>query len=328
IGDASSQISFSADPYIVQRRACSILCLPVTNQGGIVGVLYFETNLVPQVFTPDRLTVLKVLATQAAISLENIGLFRAQAVRGAKIRHIVDANVLGIFIWNLKGAMVEANEAFLQMLQYRREDVLSGRLRWTDLTPNEWRERDEGAIAELRPTGSFQPFEKEYFRKDGTRVPVLIGGALFEESRSEGVAFVLDLTERKRTEEALRESELRLRSVIDGIPGLVAVLAPNGDVEAVNRQILEYCGQSLEEFKNWGTNGTVHPEDLPHVAEIFTKSITSGIAYQIEQRLRRFDGEYRRFDNRGVPIRDKSGRISRWYVLLTDIEDRTQALAR
>src|SRR5262249_61694261 len=77
-----------------------------------------------------------------------------------------------------------------------------------------------------------------------------------------------------------------------------------------------------------GHNGTVHHEDLPHVAEVFTRSITAGIPYQIEQRLRRFDGEYRWFDNRGVPIRDDSGGISRWYVLLTDIEDRTQALAR
>jgi PAS domain S-box-containing protein len=137
-----------------------------------------------------------------------------------------------------------------------------------------------------------------------------------------------DIEDRKRAEEALRESERRLRSAIDGIPGLVGVLAPNGDVETVNRQIYEYCGQTLEELRNWGTNGTVHPEDLPHVVEVFTKSISAGTPYQFEHRLRRFDGEYRWFDDRGVPIRDSSGRITRWYVLLTDIEDRTQALAR
>ena len=116
---------------------------------------------------------------------------------------MVDANILGICIWNLEGAIVEANEAFLRMLQYDREDVVSGRLRWTDLTPAEWRERDERAVAELRSTGTFQPFEKEFFRKDGSRVPVLIGGALFEESGNEGVAFVLDLTERKRAENSI-----------------------------------------------------------------------------------------------------------------------------
>src|SRR5262249_30461640 len=156
----------------------------------------------------------------------------------------------------------------------------------------------------------------------------LLGFAAFDERRVEGFAFAIDLTERKRTEEALRRSEQSLRSTIDGIPGLVGVLASNGGVEAINRQIVEYCGQSLEELRNWGTNGTVHPEDLAHVAEVFSTSIASGIPYQIEQRLRRFDGEYRWFDNRGIPVRDDSGRIVRWYVLLTDIEDRTRALAR
>src|SRR5262249_52489386 len=97
------------------------------------------------------------------------------------------------------------------MLHSRREDVVSGHLRWTDLTPAEWREQDERAVAELRSTGTFQPFEKEYFRKDGSRIPVLIGGALFEESGNEGVAFVLDLTERKQTEGELRNMGQELR---------------------------------------------------------------------------------------------------------------------
>jgi PAS domain S-box-containing protein len=125
-----------------------------------------------------------------------------------KIRRLIDANILGIFIGNREGAIIEANEAFLRMLQYSREDVVSGRLRWTDLTPAEWREQAEYAVAELRSTGTFQPYEKEYIRKDSTRIPVLIGGALFEESRNEGVAFVVDLTERKRAEDAVRELEL------------------------------------------------------------------------------------------------------------------------
>ena len=115
------------------------------------------------------------------------------------------------------------------------------------------------------------------------------------------------------------------RSVMDGVPGLVAILAPEGAVEAVNRQILEYTGQQLEELRQWGTNGTVHPEDLPHVAEIFTRSIAAGVPYEIEQRLRRFDGAYRWFQNRGVPARDASGRITHWFVLLIDIDDRKRA---
>ena len=131
----------------------------------------------------------------------------------AKIRRLMDANVVGICLWDLDGQVLEANDAFLSMLQYDREDVVTGRLRWTDLTPAAWRGQDERAVAELRSTGTFRPVEKEYFRKDGSRVPVLIGGALFEEGSNEGVAFVLDLTERKRAEEEherlrQRESEL------------------------------------------------------------------------------------------------------------------------
>src|SRR5258707_13782978 len=125
----------------------------------------------------------------------------------AKIRRLVEANVVGIVMWNFEGAITGANEAFLRMVQYDREDLACGRVRWTDLTPAECRGSDEGAIADLKATGIFQPFEKEYFRKDGSRVPVLLGGALFEESGNEGVAFVLDLSEQKRAERALRRSE-------------------------------------------------------------------------------------------------------------------------
>ena len=130
---------------------------------------------------------------------------------GAKIRRLVEANVVGIVIWNLEGAITAANQAFLHMVQYAREDIASGRVRWTDLTPAEWRGSDERAVADLKASGIFQPFEKEYFRKDGSRVPVLLGGALFEGGGSEGVAFVLDLTEQKRAQERLRASEHNLR---------------------------------------------------------------------------------------------------------------------
>lgn len=135
--------------------------------------------------------------------------FHANVARSKerKIRRLVDANILGICISNLEGAIIEANEAFLRMLQYSREDVVSRPLRWTDLTPAEWREQNERSVAELHSTGAFHPVEKEYFRKDGSRVPVLVGGALFEKSGNEGVIFALDLTERKRAEEALRRDE-------------------------------------------------------------------------------------------------------------------------
>ncbi len=201
LDDASAQNPFSADPYLVQHRSRSILCLPLVHQGKLSGVLYLENNLTPHVFTPTRIAVLKVLASQAAISLENTRLYGDLEERQAKIRRLVDANIMGIVIWKSEGEIIDANEAFLHMVQYDREDLVSGRLRWTDLTPAEWRDRDERAIAEAKATGAIQPFEKEYFRKNGSRVPVLVGAALFEVGGNEGVAFVMDITERKRAEE-------------------------------------------------------------------------------------------------------------------------------
>jgi PAS domain S-box-containing protein len=187
--------------------------LPLINQAKLIGLLYLENNLTPHVFTPTRIAVLKLLASQAAISLENTRLYRDLEEREAKIRRLVDANIIGIFMWNLEGEIIEANDAFLQMVEYSREDLLSGRVRWTDLTPPEWRDTSKRAIAELKATGTLQPYEREYFRKDGSRVPVLIGAAIFEGSENEGVAFVLDLSEQKRAEEALQKAQAELAHV-------------------------------------------------------------------------------------------------------------------
>jgi PAS domain S-box-containing protein len=207
LDDASSENPFAADSYIVQRRARSILCLPLINQGKLIAILYLENNLTPRVFTPERITVLKVLVSQAAISVENTRLYRDLADREGKIRRLVDANIIGILVADLEGRVVEANDAFLRIIGYDREDLASGRVLRTELTPPEWRERDRRTVAELKSTGTVHPFEKEYFRKDGSRVSVLIGAALFQEGSNEAVVFVLDLTERKRAEEALRELE-------------------------------------------------------------------------------------------------------------------------
>jgi PAS domain S-box-containing protein len=213
LDDASSQNPFSADPYIVQRRARSILSLPLIHRGTLIGILYLENNLTPRVFTPDRVTVLKVLASQAAVSLQNTWLYRDLADREGKIRRLVDADIIGIFIWDFDGRILEANDAFLGMIGYDRDDLAKGRIRWRDLTPPEWREPDAQMVREHKMAGRVGPFEKEYFHKDGSRVPVLLGAATFEEGGSQGVAFVLDLTERKRSEEALLRAREELARV-------------------------------------------------------------------------------------------------------------------
>ena len=170
LDDAAILNPFSADSYIVERRARSVFCLPLMNQAKFIGVLYLENKLAPRVFAPARTAVLKLLASQAAISLENTRLYRDLEDREGRIRRLVDANIIGIIVADLEGRIVEANDAFLRIVGYDREDLNSGRVRWNELTPPEWRARNVDALAELNSTGTVQPFEKEYVRKDGSRV--------------------------------------------------------------------------------------------------------------------------------------------------------------
>ncbi|MGA2996574.1 ATP-binding protein [Bradyrhizobium sp.] len=122
--------------------------------------------------------------------------------REAKIRRLVDSNIIGILIIDLDGQIIEANDAFLRMVGYDREDLVAGRVRWTN-SPPEWREADPARVEKVKTTGALQAFEKEYFRKDGSRMPALVGVARIEEAENQAVAFVVDLTERKRAEAEL-----------------------------------------------------------------------------------------------------------------------------
>jgi PAS domain S-box len=146
--DAGAANPFSADEYIQRQHARSILCLPLLKQSRLAGVLYLENNLTAHVFTPARMMVLKLLASQAAMSLENTRLYGDLQEREATIRRLIDSNIIGIFVWDLDGRISEANEAFLRIIGYSREDLVSGRLRWQDLTPTEWRDADDRRVAD------------------------------------------------------------------------------------------------------------------------------------------------------------------------------------
>ena len=130
-----------------------------------------------------------------------------------------------------------------------------------------------------------------------------------------------DVAERTLAEDALREGERIWRVVVDSIPGQVALLKVNGEVDFVNRAIVEYTGRTLEELKQWGTTDIVHPDDLPQVAEVFTRSVASSSPYEIIERLRRSDGVYRWFHSKAFPLRGPDGHIVRWCALLNDIDE-------
>ena len=372
----------------------------------------------------------------------------------AKIRRLVDSNIIGIFVWDFDGRILEANDEFLRMVSYDREDLVSGRIRWADLTPPDWRDRNNARIEKQKSSGRFEPFEKEFTRKDGSRVPILIGGATFEEGGNQGVAFVLDLTERKRAEqalvrseaylaetqklthtgtwawdarsqkvlfcseemfriygldpevdlptrrnfrqrvhpedrnrvderqarvvnekvgssdefrivlpdgtvkhvistwhtfldgngelielmgtatditerkrgeEALQESEYKLRQIIDTVPGFLWSLAPDGEPTHFNQRFLDYFGKPFEDFKHGGWLALVHPDDVPESERIFSHAIQTGNSYRGVLRFRRADGEYRWHQGRGDPLRDRQGRIIQWYGLSVDIDEAKKA---
>ncbi|NYH12469.1 PAS domain-containing sensor histidine kinase [Pseudomonas moraviensis] len=113
-----------------------------------------------------------------------------------------------------------------------------------------------------------------------------------------------------------------VEAIIDSIPAMVAFMTPSGELEQVNRPILDYIGAPLHELKNWQASETVHPDDLPSVIAAWMHSVGTGTPYEIEHRIRRADGVYRWFHVRGLPIRDSEGTITRWCVLQVDIDER------
>ena len=217
---------------------------------------------------PTPLGVLTFLTTKGPIYGQNgdpMGLFgiardiSERKESEVKNRCLVDSNIIGIFTFKLPQHGQEAadpyygevNGAFLRMLGYDREEFISRRIRRTDLTPPEWLERDRKTLAEFRATGAVQPFEKEYFRKDGSRVPVLVGVASFDEARTQGVAFVLDLTERKQAEkelQALAEQRAILGTALNRSHETAMLIDSSGRFLYANDEACRSLGYSREEL--------------------------------------------------------------------------------
>jgi PAS domain S-box-containing protein len=157
-----------------------------------------------------NLNWLVILFAVISISIGFIELLVELQRRESRVRRLIDANIVGILVWGPSGRLVDANEAFLRLTGYSRDDLFSRRLGWTELTPAEARSVDEQRLAELKATRVVHPYETEYVRRSGGRVPVLVGMATFEEASEEGVAFVLDLTDQKRAEQAYTQVQMEL----------------------------------------------------------------------------------------------------------------------
>ncbi len=213
VTDALADETWRSNPH-VKSGMISYLGVPISwPDGEIFGTICIRDNK-RNAYSEAYLKLLLHFRDLLQADLKSLArLYGEIETREAKIRRLVDANIMGIFVWDVEGRILEANDAFLHIIGYDREDLAAGRVRWTDLTPSEWRDDTVRRVAEVTTTGTVQPREKEYFRKDGSRVPVLVGGAAVGEEPQQAIAFVLDLSERKRAEAQAREAERRYREM-------------------------------------------------------------------------------------------------------------------
>jgi PAS domain S-box-containing protein len=256
---------------------------------------------------------------------ENTCLYDDLAKREAKIRRLVDANIIGVFIGDLDGRILEANDAFLRIVGYDCEDVMAGRINWKDLTPPDWRDRDAQWIKEHERAGVRLPIEKEYFRSDGRRVPVLVGAANFE-GANQGVAFVLDLTERKKAEEQLRLSEARLAE---------AQRLSQSGVAAYDEKTILYGSE--ETYRIWGfdpaqgvpsreaVNQRIHPDDRDRVLAEVQRAVGERRDYSIEYRILLPDRTAKHLESVGRPRFSASGELIEIVVTHLDVTERKRA---
>jgi PAS domain S-box-containing protein len=243
----------------------------------------------------------------------------------SRFRKLFESDLMGIAIPDRFGAFRESNDELLRMTGYTREDQEAGLVRWDRMTPPEYAALDAAHIREAAERGSCTAYEKEYIRKDGTRVPILCGYALLEHSADEYIGFVLDLSEQKQAERELREREQRFRVLAESLPQLIWITNPAGENIYCNQRFHTYCGLPEAEMMGLQWKQLIHPDDLAHTLAIWTRCLQSGEPYLNEYRLRRKDGVYRHFLARAVPLQNAAGEIERWIGSSTDIHEQKLA---
>ncbi|TCZ54287.1 PAS domain-containing protein [Roseicella aquatilis] len=267
--------------------------------------------------------------------------------REAEARAMLQANPIGVLRGDVHGRILEANDALLRIAGRSRAELETGSLRWDSLTPPEWLPADAAAIAEARERGVCRPYEKEYLRPDGSRVPILVGYALLGEAREESVAFILDLTDRKRAETALladkaaleravaeRTAELaaherELRRIYDRTPTPFHSVDAEGRLVRVSDEWLGFLGYRREAVLGHRIAEFMPPESAARWERAFAGLKTSrDEVREVEYRMRRADGQMVDVLLRARAEHDERGAFHRSYSALFDMTERNRAEAR
>jgi PAS domain S-box-containing protein len=342
---------FFSDLKNVEPRAFETLLAPLQSNGEPVGALWVIKHTREGEFEAEDARLLQRLARFAAAAhrmvtaLEEARTGREElerrvedrtgplseayeSVRASELRFrtALEIETVGAIYLDTEGRIIEANDAFLAMGGYSRADLEAGHLTWQGLTPPEWMEASEQAVAELKATGRTTPYEKEYFRKDNSRWCALFAakrlpdGTIFE--------FVLDLTARKQAEERLQESEQRFqyvaRATRDIIWDIDLVTDRVWESEALRTQ-MGYAPEEVGPDTAWCL-AHIHPDDRERVVQGFKQAAAgTGEHWSDEYRYRRADGSYANIVYRGFILRDEHGRAVRMIGAMQDITQRKQA---
>ncbi len=242
----------------------------------------------------------------------------------ARFRRLVESNAQSVFFWNTKGEITGSNDAFLRLVGYTREDLEAGTMNWAAMTPPEYTDRDRRSVREAVDLGSCEAYEKEYIRKDGSRVPIVVGAATFEDDRTEGVCFVIDLTERKRVEETLRENLSLLESAqeLAKLGSWTADITPEWRLEG-SPEVYRMHAMPDGAFNHRGDAylALVDPQDRQKVASAIGRTVKTGAPYDMEYRIIRPDGTVRWVHSLGrLEVRD-APRGTRMVGVMQDTTD-------
>ena len=258
---------------------------------GVSGVLVTVTETTELVRArareAEKSRLKEALAEQALRESEN------------RFRQALEIETVGIIFFNGENRIAEANNAFLEMSGLSREDARAGVLRCSDMTPPEWQVTTSRAAEELKAMGRAAPHEKELFRKDGSRWWALI--AMKQLNGNEAVAYVIDITERKRAEQSLRESEARFRALAEASPALIWQVDPQGNAVYLNQRYRYMFGKSLEELMPTGWRRLLHPDDAPAYIAAFERALHDRARLRHRVRAKTVEGEWRWLKSYALP---------------------------